>query len=227
VGGAGGGKSILNRKQLILLLVIVTGFVLDYTNIVDLWQIFEQIEKYSDYWWVWTLVLGTKIVFYALAMPGSSLIWIAAILYKPFQATLIIVCGGTLGGYLGYVFSKRISQKDKSEKKDSVFFGFLQKNSNFMALCAARMIPGFPHSVINYGSGILGVPWSRFVLSTFVGFTVKGFIYASAIHEAVEISGISELGKLKTLWPLLILASLMAIGHVFQRVLTSRRRSGK
>ncbi len=217
----------MNRKQLILLFVIVTGFVLHYTNIIDWRQILEQIEKYSDYWWVWTLVLGTKVIFYALAMPGSSLIWIAAILYKPLQATIIIVCGGTLGGYLGYIFSKRISQKEKSEKKDSVFFGFLQKNSNFLALCAARIIPGFPHSVINYGSGILDVPWPRFILATVVGFAVKGFIYASAIHEAVEISGMSELGTLKTLWPLLILASLMVIGHVFQQFLTARRRSGK
>jgi len=143
------------------------------------------------------------------------------------QATLLIVCGGTLGGFLGYIFSKKISQKDKSGKRNSVFFGFLQKNSNFLALCGARMIPGFPHSVINYGAGILDVPWPRFVLATVVGFAVKGFIYASAIHEAVEISGISELGNLKTLWPLLILAGMMVIGHVFQRVLSSRRRSGK
>jgi uncharacterized membrane protein YdjX (TVP38/TMEM64 family) len=218
---------ILNRKVLILLLLIVIGFIIQQTNIADWRHILEQIEKFSDYWWVWTLVLGTKVVFYALAMPGSWMIWIAAILYNPVQATIIIIGGGTIGGLLGYFLSKRLSQKDKSGEKDSIFFGFLQKNSNFLALCAARIIPGFPHSVINYGSGILGISLPKFLLATLLGFAVKGFVYSSAIHEAIEVSGISEMDKWKTVWPLLILAGLMVIGHVFQRFFIDKRVSRK
>jgi len=67
----------LNRKQLLLLLLILTGFILYQTNLADWRQILEKIEKFSDYWWVWALILATKVIFYALAMPGSSLIWIA------------------------------------------------------------------------------------------------------------------------------------------------------
>lgn len=218
---------ILNRKNVILLLLILAGLILQQTGIIDWLQILEYFEKFSDKWWVWSLVLGIKVVFYALALPGSSLIWIAAILYKPLIATLLIVCGGTLGGFAAYFFSKRIGQQDKPEekKKDSMFFDFLEKNCNFFALCAVRMIPGFPHSVINYGSGILNIPCLRFISSTMVGFAVKGFVYASAIHETLEISAISELGKLKTLWPLLIISGLMVLGHVFQKFLTTKQRS--
>jgi uncharacterized membrane protein YdjX (TVP38/TMEM64 family) len=220
---------ILNRKNIILLLLVLAGLILHQTGIIDWLQILEHLEKFSDYWWAWSLILGIKIVFYALALPGSSLIWVAAVLYKPLQATLLIVCGGTLGGFAGYFISKRISQKDNSEEKknNSMFFDFLEKNSNFLALCAVRMVPGIPHSVINYGSGILNVPWLRFVSATMIGFAVKGFVYASAIHETIEISDISEIGKLQTLWPLLILAGLMMLGHVFQHFLTIKQRSGK
>jgi uncharacterized membrane protein YdjX (TVP38/TMEM64 family) len=126
-------------------------------------------------------------------------------------------------------FSKRISLQDKPEekKKDSMFFDFLEKNSNFFAFCAVRMIPGFPHSVINYGSGILKIPCLRFISATMVGFAVKGFVYASAIHETLEVSAISEMGKLKTLWPLLVLFALMALGHVFQKFLIIKQRTRK
>ncbi|MFO8083614.1 MAG: VTT domain-containing protein [Desulfobacterales bacterium] len=214
----------MNRKQFILLLLIVIGITLHYAEIVHWRQLFDYIEKFSHHWWVWAMILGLKISFYALAMPGSSLIWVCAILYEPVYSTILIIGGGTLGGVLGCFLSKRISQKDRSNQKDSVFFGFLEKNSNFLALCAARIIPGFPHSVINYGSGILNVSWSTFILSTIMGFAVKGFVYSSAIHEAVEISKVSGIGELKTLWPLLILAGLMIIGHFFQRFLRNKLR---
>jgi len=214
----------LNWKKLVLILLIFTGFILHLTGVFDWRQIFERFEPFSGYWWVWILILGTKVILYALAMPGSSLIWIAAILYEPLQATLLITFGGTLGGFLGYYVSKRATRKEKFGDRDSVFFGFLQKHGNFFALCAVRIMPGFPHSVINYGSGVLSVPWPKFLLATIAGFSAKGFVYSSVIHEAVEVAGISELGQLKTLWPLLILAGLMMIGHVFQKVLNSQRK---
>lgn len=217
---------MLNRKHLIILLLIAAGFLFHYTEIADLRRIFLWIESVSDYWWAWAVVLAAKIIFYALAMPGSSFIWIAAILYKPFQATLLIACGGTIGAILAYYLSKRISQKDKRETRQSVFFDFLQKNSNFSALCVARMIPGFPHSVINYGSGVINVPWPRFVSSTFIGFSIKGFVYSSAINEAVEISSISELGKFETLWPLLLPAGLMVIGQILKKLFMAGKQSG-
>ncbi len=216
---------MVNRKQLIILFLIVTGFLFHYTQIADWRQVLELVQRFSDHWWAWTLILGTKILLYAIAMPGSSLIWIAAILYNPVQATLLIICGGTLGGFVGYFLSKKISSKDQSEKKESIFFGFLQNNSNFTALCAARMIPGFPHSVINYGAGILDIPWLRFVLATLVGFAVKGFVYSSAIHEVIEISDISELEKLEKVWPLLLIAGLMIIGHVLKKLYIAKKQS--
>jgi uncharacterized membrane protein YdjX (TVP38/TMEM64 family) len=218
---------LLNRKVLILLFLIFLGVIINQTGLFDWRQILEQIEKFSDHWWVWTLILGAKVILYAFALPGSSLIWIASILYNPIYATLIIISGGTLGGLLGYFLSKRLSQKEKSGEKDSIFFGFLQKNSNFPALCAARIIPGFPHSVINYGSGVLNIPLSRFLLTTLFGFAVKGFVYSSAIHEAVEVSGVSELGSLQTLWPLLVLAGLMVLGQVFKHFFSDGRNSGE
>lgn len=216
----------MNRKHLILLFLILLGFILHHTRIVDWRQLLEQIERFSDYWWVGFLVLCLKVVFYALAMPGSSLIWVSAILYEPVQSTLLIIFGGTVGGLLGYFFSQSITQRDKMAQKDSVFFGFLKKNSNFFALCAVRILPGFPHSVINYGSGILHVPLARFVMTTLAGFAVKGFVYSYAIHEAMEASSIAELNSLQTLWPLLFLAALLVAGHLFQRFLGAGRQLG-
>jgi uncharacterized membrane protein YdjX (TVP38/TMEM64 family) len=98
---------ILNRKNIILILLILAGLILQQTGIIDSLQILEYFEKFSEKWWAWSLVLGIKVVFYALALPGSSLIWVAAILYKPLIATLLIACGGTLGGFAGYFFFKK------------------------------------------------------------------------------------------------------------------------
>ena len=78
--------------------------------------------------------------------------------------------------------------------------------------------------MINYGSGILAVPLPRFLISTAAGFAAKGFIYASMIRNAADADTVAEAIDLKTLGPLLVLASLFLAGRAIQRRISGRTR---
>jgi len=130
---------------------------------------------------------------------------------------MIILAGGVGGATAAYFFARRISGGDAGKIETSRLFSLLQKHTDFTTLCAVRTLPNFPHTVINYGSGILNVPLPRFVASTVVGFTIKGYLYASMIRRAATAEGLSDAICFKTVGSLIILAALFMVGKAIQR----------
>ncbi|MEW6489647.1 MAG: rhodanese, partial [Thermodesulfobacteriota bacterium] len=54
-------------------------------------------------------------------------------------------------------------------------------------------------------------------LSALVGFGVKGYLYASAVHNVAAAGEAAELARLETSWPLLALAALLLAGRLVRR----------
>jgi hypothetical protein len=67
-------------------------------------------------------------------------------------------------------------------------YRLLERHCDVFTLCLLRILPGFPHSVINYGSGLLKVKTFPLVFATAVGFAIKGYLYAVTIYEAGKAS---------------------------------------
>lgn len=96
-------------------------------------------------------------------------------------------------------------------------FRVLQGRGDFSTLCALRLLPGFPNSVINYASGSPHLPLPRFLAATVLGLVVKNYVYSSAIHGALGAATASELLRASTLAPLLLLALLLLLGGLVRR----------
>jgi uncharacterized membrane protein YdjX (TVP38/TMEM64 family) len=77
-------------------------------------------------------------------------------------------------------------------------------------------MPNFPHSIINYGAGVLRVPIGQFVASTLIGLTLKSYLYANVVHNAVTAEDPARLMQLETWGPLGLLAILMAVAAWFR-----------
>lgn len=204
-------------KLLLLGAIIVSGIVLHQMGILDWYRLLDIGEKYAHTWWFPPLVIVVKAVLYMFAMPGSSMYWVAGILFPPLYATIIVVIGGVSGSILAYRFSQNMSKDSANRIQSSRFFSVIRNHSDFLTLSAIRTLPNFPHSVINYGSGILHVPMTRFLLSTIIGFTAKGYLYTSAIHHAATADDLTDVIQLETILPLIVLTLLFVIGKFFQR----------
>jgi len=214
-----GRKTKFPYKLIILGVIIVTGITLHQLGIFD-WRRFLEIgEQYAHTWWFPPVIIIIKALLYMFALPGSSMYWVAGLLFEPLYATTIVVTGGVSGAILAYRFSQGMS-KDAAERiQSSRFFKVIRNHSDFATLSAIRSLPNFPHSVINYGSGMLGVPMTRFLTSTIIGFTAKGYLYTSAIHHAATADDLSDVIRLQTVLPLIVLTLLFVAGKLLQRKL--------
>jgi uncharacterized membrane protein YdjX (TVP38/TMEM64 family) len=209
-----------SNKTFILIGLLIAGVLLHQLDIINWYIVLETAETYAHLWWFPPLIITLKAVLYTFALPGSAMYWIAGILYKPAWATLIIVIGGVGGAVSAYYFSRSMSEDMEERITSSRFFSFLRSHSDFANLSAARTLPNFPHSIINYGAGILNISFRTFFFSTLIGFTAKGYLYASAIHHARIADNLSDVVKLETILPLLLLTLLFIIGKLIQKRVT-------
>lgn len=179
--------------------------------------------QWTHAWWLVPVLILAQALPFAFALPGSAMFLVIGLLYDPLPAAAMIAAGGVMGSMAAYSLSGRLAVSWVEQVQRQKVYRVLQSNTNFLMLCAMRTLPGFPHSVINYGSGLLRVPLNRFVFSAILGYLVKGMLYASILHNVVDAEEAGELFTLEVMWPLLVLASLFVMGFFLQKTLGGAR----
>jgi len=64
---------------------------------------------------------------------------------------------------------------------------------------------------------MLHIPMPRFALSTLIGFTPKGYVYASAIRLATTADEVNDVLSPTAVFPLFALVGLFIAGKLLQR----------
>ncbi|WP_455209126.1 TVP38/TMEM64 family protein [Kaarinaea lacus] len=203
-------------QPLLLLALVVSGAMLHFTGVFDWQKVLHWAQGYAHVWWVPVVLICLQAALFTFALPGSTMVWLVAALYEPISAALVLTTGSTLGAFSAYWFARYETLRWANHVQRSHLYQVLEQRGDFLSLCAIRLIPGFPHSVINYGSGMLRLPIVRFLTSSLIGLAVKSFLYSNAIHGAITATNLSELVRLETLGPLVILAILTAFAAVLR-----------
>ncbi len=199
-------------KLLIVSVLIATGILLNIADLLDAEKILALAREYSQYWWLVVVLILLQSILFTFALAGSIFLWIAAPLYPPATATFILVTGGTLGGLGAYLFSEYLVGDWIGKIEKSHTYNLLHKEGNFLTLFAMRVFPAFPHSLINYSSGILKVNLVHFISATILGLSIKSYLYARVIHGATTAASLEELMNISTLGPLLLLSGISLVG---------------
>ena len=204
-------------QPLLLLTLIVVGVVLYCTGALDWGKVLRWAQASAHLWWVPLALIILQVTLFTFALPGSVMVWVVATLYTPVTATLILAIGSTLGALSAYWFARFETLRWANHVKDSHLYQVLEQRGDFLSLCAIRLIPAFPHSVINYGAGMLRLPVVRFLSASMIGLMVKSFLYSNAIHGAVTATDLSELVRVRTLGPLAILALVTGLAALLRK----------
>lgn len=215
MNGTGTSKSELWRP-LLLIALTAAGMSLYFMGIFDLAGLLQWAEGFTKFWWVAAGLALLQALFFMLALPGSSFLWVIAPLYPPLTATLILVAGSTMGAMAGYLFARRLTGPWRERIYKNRFFKRLEKRSDFLTQCAIRTFPAFPHSFINYSAGVLKLPLIPFLLAALIGLSIKTFLYTTAIHGAMRASDPYELIRIETMAPLMILILFFILARIFQ-----------
>ena len=75
-----------------------------------------------------------------------------------------------------------------------------------------RVFPAFPHSLVNYSSGILNVKLSHFILAAILGISIKSYIYSKVIYNATTSASLENLLDITTYGPLVLLSVVSLVG---------------
>ena len=210
------------KKLLIVGLLITAGLLLQVTGLLDAENMLLVARGYADHWWLVVVLILLQTVMFTFALAGSIFLWIAAPLYPPVMATFILAAGATLGGITAYIFSKRLTDEWVKRIEKSHAYKFLHHQDNFFALFALRVFPAFPHSLINYSSGILNVKLSHFIPAAFLGVGLKSYVYSNVIYNATTTASIDDLLHISTYGPLVLLSVISLVGVFVKYKLTNK-----
>ncbi len=164
-----------------------------------------------------------QTVLLAIALPGTLVLWLVAPFYHPAVATALLTLGSTAGGLAAYFIARRLGGGWRPPDKGRRTMRLMARHGDFATLLALRVLPGFPHSVVNYGAGTLRLPLVSFTLATVLGLLVKWGVYSTAIHGLAEAGAKGEPPGIDALLPLLVLAVLFAFGGAVRRLIEQRR----
>lgn len=202
--------------------LVVLGLVAHTLGLVDLHTALAWARGHAAQWWFSPMLILLQVLLFTVALPGSAVLWLVAPLLAPAAATAVLVVGGCLGALAAYAFARRLTGASLARLQASRGYRLLERESDFLLLCALRLVPTFPHSVINYAAGTLQLPLLSFAVSALIGFTAKAWLYTNIIHSALAADQLADLANAQVLWPLAVLVVAMLTARA---VLRRRRRT--
>lgn len=210
------------KNILILAILIVAGLLLQVFGLLDAEKILLVAREYADHWWLVVVLILLQAVLFTFALAGSLFLWVAAPLYSPLLSTFILATGAALGGVGAYYFSRNMTDEWIHKVENSHAYKLLHQQDNFFTLFALRVFPAFPHSLVNYSSGVLQVKLTHFIPAAFLGVGIKSYVYSNIIYNAATTSSVDELLNIKTFGPLVLLSAITLVGVYIKYRITNK-----
>lgn len=157
-----------------------------------------------------------------IGLSSSIGLWLIAPFYTPLAATPMLTLGSVVGSLGAYYLSSRLGERWASRGFAGRIMGKFEARGDFLTQCALRMLPGFPHTVINVAAGLLRLPLVTFVMAATLGLGVKWAVYSSAIYGALEAVENEEAISFSVLLPLIALTLMLLVGAWLRRRFEAR-----
>ncbi len=177
----------------------------------------ENVRDLGGNFWTFTLIIVAMTGAWTFALPASVFFFITPLLFPSLLAVGIICLGSATGTTMGYVAARYVGGPWVERFRDHRVTKFLQRHSSFASLFAIRIFPSSPHGFINFGAGLVQIPFFKFLIATLCAVGIKAFLYATAISESVGASSVGDALNWKTLSALFALGLLAIAGHILHR----------
>lgn len=161
-------------------------------------------------------VAAAQALLFTFALPGSTLVWIVAPFHPPVVAVPVLVAGSAGGALAARLLAGRLLLGWQPGDRARLIIRVLEQRGDLFTQIALRALPGFPHSVVNYGGALLGLPLPGYLAAAVIGLSCKWWVYAGAIHGISTAARGEEAIGPGSLLPLLMLAGLMLAAAVLR-----------
>lgn len=221
-------SGLARRLPLIAILVVaaVGAFTLrDVISFETLAQNRERLIAFRDAHYVATVAafMAAYVAIVAFSLPGATIATLTGgFLFGVFPGALFNVTAATIGATLIFLAARwglgeRLAARmDQGEGRIQRIKRGIDENQWEM-LFLIRLVPAVPFFVANLLPALVGVPLSRYVISTFFGIIPGGVVYTSVgagLGEVFARGEAPDLGIIfepRVLLPILGLAALAAL----------------
>ncbi len=172
------------------------------------------------------VIIGVMVIMavtLAIGLPGSIGLWLIAPFYPPVIATAMLTLSSVVGALGAYQIAARAGRNWAPGGLTLKVMEMLEQRSDLMTQCALRILPGFPHSVINFAAGLRGISLKTYLLAATLGLAVKWGVYSSAIYGALEAIEEENALQFDVVLPLITLALLLLAGAWYRRRIEAAR----
>ncbi|HLL73951.1 MAG TPA: VTT domain-containing protein [Pyrinomonadaceae bacterium] len=165
------------------------------------------------------LVVAVAAVLLTCGLTASAFLVLTPLLFPPHLSALVTTAGFTLGAAGGYAVARYVGGRWAARHHGGRVHRFLTGHASFLALFSLRLAPASPHSLVNYAAGLAHLGFVRFILATAAAMALKSYVYALAVHSAVNAAGGNpdDAVGARTLLSLLGVALLALAGHFLSR----------
>lgn len=167
--------------------------------------------------WTPALIILAMTGAWTFALPASIFFFITPLLFSAPAATAVICAGSAAGTTMGYVAARYIGGPWVERFRDHRVTKFIERHATFPSLFAVRIFPSSPHGFLNYGAGLVKIPFFKFLFATLLAVGIKAYLYSTAISNSVGAASIREALNWQTVTALLVLSVLGIVGHFLQR----------
>ncbi len=185
-----GPNPLLKRMPIIVIgVVAVLGayFLRDSLTFDALAENREALIGFRDANYLLTVLafIAAYIVVVAFSLPGATIMTLTGgFLFATFPGVLFNVTGATLGA-IGIFLAARWGFGESLGRKLEGSEGIVKKikdgidENQWSMLFLIRLVPAVPFFLANLIPSVVGVPLSRFAISTFLGIIPGGLVYTS------------------------------------------------
>lgn len=222
-------KTGLRRRLPLILLVLgaIAGAVTlkDYLSFQTLADNREALIAFRDANYVGTVAVFVALyaIVVAFSLPGATVMTLTGgFLFATFPGALFNVTGATLGA-IGIFLAARWGLGEQLAAKMDSSEGRIRQlkdgidNNQWEMLFLIRLVPAVPFFVANLLPALVGVPLSRYVITTFLGIIPGAVVYTSVgagLGEVLARGETPDLGIIfepHILLPILGLAALAGL----------------
>ncbi len=174
--------------------------------------------------------VGIYILIVGFSLPGATIATLTGgFLFATFPGVLFNITGATIGATLIFL-AARWGLGDKLSARMNATDGLIKRikdgidANQWSMLFLIRLVPAVPFFMANLIPGLVGVPLSRFVISTFFGIMPGALVYTSVGAGLGEVFARGETPNLALIFepqiflPLLGLCLLAALPIVIKTV---------
>ncbi|MCC5886283.1 MAG: VTT domain-containing protein [Gammaproteobacteria bacterium] len=216
-------RLLITPRALVLLAIVGVGIWVVVTDPIDRGQLRVLGEWLTSHPAALLALLLVHVAMFAFALPGSLMVWLVAPFLDFGPAVALLMVGSVLGAWAAWGMARWLGATARARVAGHPVYKLLSEASDPVTQTALRVLPGFPHSVINYAGGVLALPLPGFLGAALVGLTLKWMLYVSAIQALIEAGDDAGGPDALTLLPLLLLAAFLIGGRWLARRWRARR----